>query len=491
MEKFRDKSYVTAVLSFAASLICTLLIILTPDMDKTAGNMLLIPAAAANLRLFADCGISLKQKTVDENFLPAAAAIIAAAAGSRACAAAVLAAASLTELIKKTITIYTGQEEGDTAGFRPSGKSAVTAAAASAVLTAAAAAVAAGSQGSVPGENTVIYWLTCWSSVMSALCAVPFSAADRVRLLRAVQRAAKDGIILRSARPLEKLSEIQTLIIEHDQIGTGEYKIADILSFSGPGEKEIRNLIGDKTPRGKNTKIVLNRGEKEYTLAPPSLINGQAGDEKTWKEARIHCEMMKRMGRKPMIMTEDGKLRAVVSFEEYIDPNAPEAMTMINTMGIRTVMVARRDRLIAEAAGRRAGASEVWTVRSAAGLREKTAHIREAGELTAAVGSDVRKVSAMGTDLTIGMGKTRGRGQVDIIMPDDDLLKVEKLLGDARRIGRAKRRARVWAALYDAAAALVFSGLLFPVTGQILPPEAGPAVFILFAIISLILPFRR
>ncbi|MEE0796429.1 MAG: hypothetical protein UIJ88_01185, partial [Anaerovoracaceae bacterium] len=72
MEKFRDKSYVTAVLSFAASLICTLLIILTPDMDKTAGNMLLIPAAAANLRLFADCGISLKQKTVDENFLPAA-----------------------------------------------------------------------------------------------------------------------------------------------------------------------------------------------------------------------------------------------------------------------------------------------------------------------------------------------------------------------------------------------------------------------------------
>ena len=490
MEKFRDKSYVTAVLSFAASLICALLIILTPDMDKTAGNMLLIPAAAANLRLFADCGISLKQKTVDENFLPAAAAIIAAAAGSRACAAAVLAAASLTGLIKKTITIYTGQEEDETAGFRPSGKSAVTAAAASAVLTAAAAAVAAGSQGSVPGENTVVYWLTCWSSVMSALCAVPFSAADRVRLYRAAQRAAKDGIILRSARLLEKLSEIQTLIIEHDQIGTGKYKIADILPISGPGEEEIRDLIGDKTPRGKNTKIALNRGEKEYTLAPP-LIKGQAEEEKTWKEARIHCEMMKRMGRKPMIMAEDGKLRAVVSFEEYIDPNAPEAMTMINTMGIRTVMVARRDRLIAEAAGRRAGASEVWTVRSAAGLREKTARMREAGELTAAAGSDVKKVSAMGTDLTIGMGKTRGSGQADILMPDDDLLKVEKLLGDARRIGRAKRRARVWAALYDAAAALVFSGILFPVMGQILPPEAGSAVFILFAIISLILPFRR
>ena len=129
------------------------------------------------------------------------------AAGSRACAAAVLAAASLTGLIKKTITIYTGQEEDETAGFRPSGKSAVTAAAASAVLTAAAAAVAAGSQGSVPGENTVVYWLTCWSSVNERpVRGAFFSGRTESDFTEPLRRAAKDGIILRSARLLEKLS---------------------------------------------------------------------------------------------------------------------------------------------------------------------------------------------------------------------------------------------------------------------------------------------
>jgi Cu+-exporting ATPase len=336
-------------------------------------------------------------------------------------------------------------------------------------------------------------------SVLIIACPCALGLATPMSIMVATGRAAQAGVLFRDAEAIERLREIDTLVV--DKTGTlteGRPAFRQALGVGGHGEDDVLRiaasldqasehpladaLVAEARRRGlalrspeafESSAGIGVRGMvdgRRVAIGNTDLMRGQ-GIETASLQAR--ADALREDGASVMFLAVDGALAGLLAVADPIKTSAPEAIAALHEAGLRIVMASGDGIATARAVARRLGIDEVHgEVRP----QDKVAlvqRLKAERRKVAMAGDGINDAPALAVaDVGIAMGTG-----TDVAMSSAQVTLVK---GDLRRIDQARRISNDtvanmrqnlgFAFLYNALGVPIAAGLLYPVSGLLLSP---------------------
>ena len=355
-------------------------------------------------------------------------------------------------------------------------------------------------------EPRLAYALTNAVAVLIIACPCAVGLATPISMTVAMGRAATMGILFRSAEAIERMREIDTLVV--DKTGTltlGKPAFADIAVSEGIEVNEALRLVAGVEALSEHpiaTSIV--DGAKARGLAPAAAtgfdaVNGlgvratadtqvirvgsqaflakEGLDVGRWQ---AEADRLRGDGTTVVFFAIGDKATGIVSVADPIKETTPDAVAALKAAGIRVVMLTGDSRKTADAVARKLGIDEAI---AEVLPEDKAAHVKALmakGRKVAMAGDGINDAPALAAaDVGIAMGTG-----TDVAMESAGVTLVK---GDLRGIAQAAALSRAtmsnikqnlfFAFIYNAAGIPLAAGVLYPAFGLLLSPVfAGAAM---------------
>ena len=322
-----------------------------------------------------------------------------------------------------------------------------------------------------------------------------------------VALGARHGILFKTAAALEETGKIATVAL--DKTGTitrGEPKVTDMIPFSGYSENELLSYAYalEKKSEHPLARAIVSYAEELDTLAPElsefeimpgNGLKGQikengktevllGGNQSAIEKVTVIDDTVKGQanrlaeeGKTPLYFAKDDTLLGMIAVADTMKEDSADAVSQMQKMGLRVVMLTGDNEKTANAIGREAGVDEVI-----AGVLpdEKEAVIRKLKEngKVAMVGDGINDAPAL-TQADIGIAIGAG---TDVAMDAADVVLMKSKLSDvpaAIRLSRATRKNirenLFWAFVYNIIGIPLAAGVWIPLFGWQLNPMFGAA----------------
>lgn len=298
-------------------------------------------------------------------------------------------------------------------------------------------------------------------------CAMKLSAP--ICVLSAMRDSAQNGIIVKGGKFLELISEVDTFVF--DKTGTlteATPKVSRIIPLGGRNENEVLKMaacLEEHFPHSLARAVVLeaqNRNlihEEEHTKVEYVLAHGVASsingkklrigsahfifdDEKIplTDEAQHYIDELGETGDSILYFSEGEELAGLIAIKDFIRQDSIEAIKLLKQAGVKNIVMITGDgEKTAQAVAREAGITEFYAQTLP---DQKVAYVKQMkseGRTVAMVGDGINDAPALSAaDIGIAMGKASSiAGQTaDIMLPDDGLSSLPKLM----KIGRNLKR---------------------------------------------------
>ncbi len=298
-------------------------------------------------------------------------------------------------------------------------------------------------------------------------CAMKLSAP--ICVLSAMRDSAQNGIIVKGGKFLELISEVDTFVF--DKTGTlteATPKVSRIIPLGGRDENKVLKMaacLEEHFPHSLARAVVLeaqNRNlihEEEHTKVEYVLAHGVASsingkklrigsahfifdDEKIplTDEAQHYIDELGETGDSILYFSEGEELAGLIAIKDFIRQDSVEAIKLLKQAGVKNIVMITGDgEKTAQAVAREAGITEFYAQTLP---DQKVAYVKQMkseGRTVAMVGDGINDAPALSAaDIGIAMGKASSiAGQTaDIMLPDDGLSSLPKLM----KIGRNLKR---------------------------------------------------
>ena len=140
-------------------------------------------------------------------------------------------------------------------------------------------------------------------------------------------------------------------------------------------------------------------------------------------------------GRTPLLFARDGKLLGIIAVADAIKPDSAEAVRQLKNMGVQVVMLTGDNRRTAAAIGREAGVDEVMA-ELLPDDKEKAVRGLAARGKVAMVGDGINDAPALtraDIGIAIGAGTDVAIDAADVVLMDDDPMKIAKAIKISRK----------------------------------------------------------
>ncbi len=361
--------------------------------------------------------------------------------------------------------------------------------------------------------QTAGFALTRAITVLVVSCPCALGLATPVAIMVASGTGARHGILFKNAAALEMAGRIRTVVF--DKTGTitnGTPTLSDILPL-GMTEDALLTLFASLEAKSEHplaqaiTKAASGRGLtlleiSDFMVHPGGGVSGQieekvllGGNARFMEKQGISTAALAEAaaqladaGKTPLYFAMDGTLCGLLGAEDAPRPDSAAAISHLQRLGLRTVMLTGDTAQTASAIGRAVGITEVF---ASVLPDEKEATIRSLQKegLVAMVGDGINDAPAlMRADLGIAIG-----AGTDIAMESSDVVLTKSSLFDAAfalQLGRSTLRNikenLFWAFLYNVCGIPLAAGALYPLWGLELSPMFGAAAMSLssFCVVS-------
>src|SRR5256885_4641221 len=305
-------------------------------------------------------------------------------------------------------------------------------------------------------------------------------------------RGAQGGVLIRNAEALERMEDIDTLVV--DKTGTlteGKPRLTGVVAAEGTTEEHVLQVAGSRA-RGSAHPLAaaLLEGARDRGIALLSVegfnavigkgvegkIDGRTAALGNARFAetlarvpqafRERADALRGNGETVVFLVEGGRVAGIIGVADPIKASTPEALRALAAEGVRVVMLTRDSELTARAVAGRLGIEDV----RADGLPQEKGVVvralREEGRAVAMAGDGVNDAPALAeADVGIAMGTGS-----DIAIRSAGITLVK---GDLRGIVRARRlsRATMRNIRQNLFLAFVYNALGVPIAaGAVLPP---------------------
>ncbi|HEY4523353.1 MAG TPA: heavy metal translocating P-type ATPase [Candidatus Paceibacterota bacterium] len=341
------------------------------------------------------------------------------------------------------------------------------------------------------------YGLTSFVGILVIACPCALGLATPTAIIVGVGKGAKEGILIKDAATLEKLHQVDIVVI--DKTGTitiGKPELVDVQNISKlPDEKIISILAslesksehpiayaiaayaksknisslpvsGFEVLKGKGLKATIDN--VEYFAGNTKLISdlGLSFDVK-----EIEAETLE--GKTPIILAAKNEVLGVVMVADAIKSEAIEAVKHFHKLGIKTIMLTGDHKNTAMAIAKEVGIDDVLAEALPDDKLKKIKELQNQGHIVAMAGdgindapalaqADVGIAMATGTDVAI---ETAG-----ITLLHGDISKLVKAIRLSKFTMRGIKQNLFWAFIYNIVGIPLAGGMFYPIFGWLLSP---------------------
>ncbi len=296
-------------------------------------------------------------------------------------------------------------------------------------------------------------------SVVIVAGACGIAAGTPLAILGAIGRAAQQGAIIKGGLYLEKLAEVDTILL--DKTGTltfGTPEVLNVRAADGISGEDLLKTAATAESRSEHpvAKAILRKATNlgirykdaeqfEYTPGKgiAAICEGEevlVGSEQflsergvAWSQARgdgIHSQIFVARG---------GTFLGTLVVADMLRPEAKAAVQSLKAMRLKTVLLTGDAKRIAENVGKNLGVDEIAAELLPEQKLQYVMRVTEMSHVVAMVGDGVNDAPALAkadVGVAMGSGTDVARESADVVLIGSDLTKLVETLRIARRCRR-------------------------------------------------------
>jgi Cu+-exporting ATPase len=355
------------------------------------------------------------------------------------------------------------------------------------------------------------YALIVAVSVLIIACPCALGLATPMSIMVGVGRGAELGVLIKNAEALERLTDVDTLVV--DKTGTlteGRPRVTAVLPSGGRSEDELLRLAaslerGSEHPLAEAIVAAAQERKLELTEAVDfeavtgkgvrGRVDGNAvalGNAKLLDTLGIsvgdavkEADERRNEGETVMFVVVDGEIAGLIGVADPIKETTPTALRALHAEGVRIVMLTGDNRRTAEAVARKVGIDQVEADVLPEQKHEVIERLRKEGRVVAMAGdgvNDAPALAAADVGIAMGTGADVAVESAGVTLIRGDLQGIAK----ARRLSGATMRNikqnLFFAFAYNALGVPIAAGVLYPVIGMLLSPIIAAAAMSLSSV---------
>ncbi len=346
-------------------------------------------------------------------------------------------------------------------------------------------------------SEALSFGLVSFVGILVIACPCALGLATPMAIIVGVGKGAREGILIKDAKTLEKLGGANVVVF--DKTGTitkgkpefirmynyGTHSDSDLISVLASLEQKSEHPIahaivahakeeGIPITEVENFVAIGGKGIKgnidgtQYFVGSPMFIEslGLAVDMAT-----VQDEMKE--GKTPILIATEKKLLGVVLVADKIKPEAHLAITHLHGLGVETVMLTGDQENTANFVAREVGIHRVVAELSPEGKLAYIQSLQKEGKVVVMAGDGVNDAPALAqSDVGIAMssGTDVAIETAGITLLHGDIVKIVKAITLSRMTMRTVKQNLFFAFIYNIIGIPLAGGLFYPIFGVMLSP---------------------
>ncbi|HTB62991.1 MAG TPA: heavy metal translocating P-type ATPase [Opitutales bacterium] len=346
--------------------------------------------------------------------------------------------------------------------------------------------------------------LSSFVCVLVVACPCALGLATPAAVTVAVGQGARAGILIKDAATLQKLREVQVVVV--DKTGTltrGRPELIELRDLKGRGvettlallaalEKNSEHPLARAIVTAASTKNILPKSVSGFEALKGRGVAGVvdeveyfAGSERLAGErgfdtAGLNLDEETRAGRTPIILGSAHELLAVALVADAPKESALSAVHQLHALGMRVVMLTGDNENTARHIALLTGIDEVFAQTLPADKLAKIKELQADGTVVAMAGDGVNDAPALAqADVGIAMGDGADAAieTAGVALLHGDLAKLVQAIQLSRMTIRIIRQNLFWAFIFNLIGLPLAAGVFYPWLGWTLSPMfAGAAM---------------
>jgi Cu2+-exporting ATPase/Cu+-exporting ATPase len=357
-------------------------------------------------------------------------------------------------------------------------------------------------------STAVAYGFICFVGILVIACPCALGLATPTAIIVGVGKGAENGILIKDAESLEKLRDVDTIVM--DKTGTitnGKPVVTDTLVLdSSMNENDFLQIaasIENKSEHPLAQAIVDESKDLKIQLLPVEEFKAVEGvgveaklkgkhfiiQKPVHSDINIDIENLQSEGKTVVLVKSDNKTVGIIAISDTIKENAAVSVESLHKLGIKVIMLTGDNRNTAEYIAKQVNIDSVIAEVLPQDKAKTIKDLQNENKKVAMVGDGINDAPAL-TQANVGIAMATGTDvaidSADVILLHGDIKKIAQAIKLSKLTVRTIKQNLFWAFIYNIIGIPVAAGLLYPIAGILLNPVfaglamAGSSVSVVF-----------
>ena len=346
-------------------------------------------------------------------------------------------------------------------------------------------------------SQALSFGLVSFVGILVIACPCALGLATPTAIIVGVGKGAKEGILIKDAATLEKLHQVNTVVV--DKTGTitkGKPTLVDIQNLSTLSDEDFVSILASLEKKSEHPiahAIVNYAQEKNIVVSEVSNFESRqgqglkgtiggleyfAGNAKLINELKLSFDSVKldeftSQGKTPVILATAEKVLGFVMVADEIKAASVEAIKNLHALGIKVVMLTGDDERAAKYIGSLVGIDDVVAHVLPQDKLAKIKELQSQGRLVAMAGDGVNDAPALAqadVGIAMGTGTDVAIESAGITLLGGDISKLVKAIKLSKITMRGIKQNLFWAFVYNLVGIPLAAGVFYPFFGWLLSP---------------------
>lgn len=344
------------------------------------------------------------------------------------------------------------------------------------------------------------YGLLSFVGTLVIACPCALGLATPTAIIVGVGKGAEHGILIRNAEALEKLSGVDTIVL--DKTGTitkgspvvtdvvtldTTWQPVDIVMFAASIEKLSEHPLAEAIVGDASRKNISLKNVQEFSSLEGVGVTGMIDG----KKINIHkpseedkknpvLKSLQEQGKTVVVVTINNKQIGLIALSDTLKDEAISAIAALHARGIKVVMLTGDNTLAANYIAKQAGIDIVIAEVLPQEKAGKIKSLQDSGSRVAMVGDGINDAPALvqaDVGIAMGTGTDVAIESAGITLLGGDISKIAKAIKLSKMTMRGIKQNLFWAFIFNIIGIPLAAGLFYPIFGWLLNPAfAGLAM---------------
>ena len=340
-------------------------------------------------------------------------------------------------------------------------------------------------------SQALSFGILSFVGILVIACPCALGLATPTAIIVGVGKGAENGILIKDAESLEKLSKVNVVVM--DKTGTltkGKPEVTDLISldsnFSDIEILRVAASIENLSEHPLAQAIVNKANDKNLTLSKVENfealegvgVRGQVDNFSVYIHKPIDLNNnqitnLQQQGKTVIIIEVDKKQIGLIALSDTIKPESIELVKILHKLNIKTVMLTGDNHLTAKYIAKQLGIDEVISEVLPKEKAGKIKDLQNRNEVVVMVGDGINDAPALAqadVGIAMGTGTDVAIESAGITLLGGDIIKIAKAIKLSKMTMRGIKQNLFWAFIFNIVGIPLAAGLFYPITGWLLNP---------------------